>query len=73
LRILKAQFEKFPVDARRTPKRVLGAHLPDEHFQLVMKLWAASAARFPMPIMSKADPMPTHHSLGLHDRENLED
>jgi hypothetical protein len=38
LRNLKPQVEELTVNARRAPKRILDAHLPDERTQLFLKL-----------------------------------
>jgi hypothetical protein len=62
------------VDARRTPKRVLDAHPPDQRAQLGVDRRSASQwARLPTPVAAKAGPMPTHQRLGPDDGENLQD
>ena len=38
LRDLKPEFEQFAVDARRSPKRVLDTHSPDQRPQLRVNL-----------------------------------
>src|SRR6202166_235637 len=72
LRDLKPK--QFAVDARRTPKLVLRAHLPDQRAQLRLDLRAPSPrARFPTPTAAKADPMPPHQRLRLDKRHDLQD
>ena len=62
------------MDARRTPKRVLDAHPPDQRAQVRVDLRPASkGARFPTPVPAKAGPMPTHEGLGTDDRDGLQD
>jgi hypothetical protein len=69
LRQVKPKLEQFPVDAWRSPKRVLDAPEPDQHAQFGLDLWPPSpSTRFP-----KAGPMPAHERLGPYDRENLQD
>src|SRR6202171_2377167 len=74
LRDLKSELEQFAVDARRTPKLVLPAHMPDQRAQLHLNLRAPSPrARFPTPIAAKADPMPPHQRFRLDKRHDLQD
>jgi hypothetical protein len=74
LRQFKPKLEQFPVDAWRSPKRVLDAHPPDQHAQLGLNLRPPSpSARLPTPITAKAGLMPTHECVGPDDHENLED
>ena len=55
LRDLKPELEQFAVDARRTPKHILCAHLPDQRAELRFDLRSPSQwARLPTPV---ADPM----------------
>jgi hypothetical protein len=62
------------MDARRTPQRIVNAHLPDQRAQACVDLGPASKrAGFPTPVMAKAGPMPTHESLGTDDRDGTED
>jgi hypothetical protein len=71
---LKSELEQFAVNARRTPKRILHAHPPDQHAQLRFDPRSPSQwARLPTPVAAKAGPVPTHESLGPEDCENLED
>src|SRR6266550_6393430 len=65
LRDLKPELEQFAVDAWRAPKRIFGAHPPDQYPQLRVdprspSLWA----RLPPPVAAKAGPVPTHERLG---------
>jgi hypothetical protein len=72
LRQFKPELEQFPLDAWRSPKRVLDAHPPDQHAQLGLDLWPPSPrARLPSLITAKAGPMPTHEGVGPDDCENL--
>ena len=41
LRDVKPEFEEFAVDARRAPKRVLDAHLPNQRTQICINLRSA--------------------------------
>src|ERR1019366_1708014 len=62
------------MDARRTPKLVLHAHLPGQRAQFHFDLRAPSPrARFPTPIAAKAAPMPTHQRFRLDNRQDLLD
>src|ERR1700730_1665920 len=62
------------MDAWRTPKLVLRAHLPDQLAQFALDSWAPSPrVRFPTPITTKAGPMPPHQRLrsdNRNDRQN---
>ncbi len=44
LRDLKPELEQFAVDARRTPKQILRAHLPDQRAQFRLDRWSSSPA-----------------------------
>src|SRR5882724_2133672 len=62
------------MDARRTPKEILQAHLPDQLTQLCINRRPPSPPpRFPTQIAAKAGPMPTHQRLGTDDCESLQD
>jgi hypothetical protein len=55
LRDLKPKLEQFPVDAWRTPKRILPAHSPDQDAQLRVDLRSSSQwARLPAPVAAKS-------------------
>src|ERR1700737_4016815 len=74
LRQFKPKLEQFPVDAWRSPKRVLDAHPRDQHAELGLDLWPPSpSARLPTPITAKAGLMPTHEGVGPDDCEDLKD
>src|SRR5258705_6319146 len=74
LRDFKPELEQFAVNARRTPKRILHAHPPDQSAQLRVDLRSPSQwARLPTPVAAKAGPVPTHERLGPDDGENLQD
>jgi hypothetical protein len=68
------ELEQFAMDARRSPKRVINAHPPDQCAQLHLDLRSPSQrVRSPTPKATKARSMPTHQHLGTDDRENLQD
>src|ERR1700687_1892176 len=68
------QLEQFAVDARRAPKLVLRAHLPDQRAQFHLDPRAPSPrVRFPTPIATKAGPMPPHQRFRLDNRNDLQD
>src|SRR6266849_11022942 len=70
----KPELEQFAVDARRTPKQILRAHLPDQRAQFCLDLRSPSpSTRFPTPIAAKAGPMPTHQRFGSNNHENRKD
>src|SRR5260370_41669883 len=71
MRDANPKLEHFAVNARRTPKQILHAHLPDQRAQFCLDLRAPS--RFPAPIATKAVPMPAHQRLGTEDRDDLQD
>jgi hypothetical protein len=74
LRDCKPELKQFTMDTRRSPQRVLDAHLPDKRLQLRVDLRPPSPrARFPPPVAAKAGSMPAHDGLGLDDRENIQD
>jgi hypothetical protein len=58
---------------RRSPKRILDAHPPDQGAQVRLDLGPPSPrARFPTPIAAKASPMPPYERLRLNDRDDLQ-
>src|ERR1700716_4406592 len=68
------ELEQFAVDARRTPKQILRAHLPDQRAQFRVDRRSPSAStRFPTPIAAKAGPMPTYQRFGPNNQENPKD
>jgi hypothetical protein len=70
----KPELEQFAVDPRRTPKPILRAHLLDQRAQFNLDSRAPSPPpRFPMPIATKAGPMPPHQRLRLDNRYDLHD
>jgi hypothetical protein len=74
LRDLKPELEQFAVDARRTPKPILPAHLPDQRTQFRRDRRSPSpATRLPTPIAAKAGPMPTYQRFGSNDHDNRKD
>src|ERR1700732_2850023 len=74
LRDLKPKLEQFAVDAWRTPKLVLRAHLPDQCAQFHLDSRTPSPPpRLPTPIAAKAGPMPTHQRFRLDNRIDRQD
>jgi hypothetical protein len=74
LRDLKPELEQFAVDARRTPKQILRAHLPDQRAQFRLDRRSPSpSTRPPTPIVAKAGPMPTYQRFGLNNHESRKD
>jgi hypothetical protein len=74
LRDLEPELAQFAVDARRTPKRVLNAHTPDQCAEVRLDLGQPSpGARLPTPVAAKARPMPTNERLGPYDCEDPQD
>src|SRR5215467_10162402 len=71
LRDLDTEFQEFSVDARCSPERVGGGHLPDQSSNLGTDLWATDAlrSRKPGPEEPKALAMPGHHRLRFHDNQ----
>jgi hypothetical protein len=62
---IKPKLKKFAVDTWRAPKRIFGAHPPDQYAQLYLDLRSPSqGARFRTPVAAKAGPMPMHERLG---------
>src|SRR5450756_1014928 len=73
LRDIKPELEQFAVDTRRTPKRILHAHLPDQRAEVRLDLRPPSpGARLPTPVATKAGTMSPHERLRLDDREDLQ-
>src|ERR1035437_9075050 len=70
----RIRFATGTVDARRTPKQILRAHLPDQRAQFCFDLRSPSPSMpFPTPIAAKAGPMPTHQRFGSNNHENRKD
>lgn len=71
LRHFDAKFEQFPVDSRRAPGCVTGAHLPDQISNLQGGIGSPSAAptALPFPIQPKSLPVPGNHGFGLDHHE----
>src|ERR1700694_2745094 len=71
---LNPSSSSFAVDAWRTPKLVLRAHLPDQRAQFYLDSRAPSPrVRFPTLIATKAGPMPPHQRFRLDNRNDLQD
>jgi len=64
-----AEFEKFPMDARCTPTRILLAHLADQVSDFVGDEGSSGlpAPHLPSPEQSKAGPMPGQDRFWLDD------
>ena len=74
LRDLKPKLEQLPVDAWRTPKRILPAHSPDQDAQLRVDLRSSSQwARLPTPVAAKSSSVPTQERLRPDDCDSLQD
>src|SRR6266478_5708475 len=74
LRDLKPELEQFAVNAWRAPKRIFGAHPPDQRAQLRFDRRSPSQwARLPTPVAAKAGSVPTQEGFGPDDGENLQD
>src|SRR5262249_30865024 len=74
LRHLKSELKQLTMNARRSPKRVFHAHLPDQGAQLRADLRPPSPrAGSPTPIAAKAGSMPTNNGLRLNDSEHSSD
>src|SRR6202043_3437874 len=74
LRDLKPKLEQFAMDAWRTPKLVLRAHLPDHRAQFCLDTRAPSPrVRFPTPIGTKAGSMPPHQRFRPDNRNHRQD
>src|SRR5664279_6613674 len=70
----RIRFATGTVDARRTPKEILRAHLPDQRAQFCLDLRSPSpSTRFPTPIAVEAGPMPTQQRFGSNNHENRKD
>ena len=62
------------MDTRRAPQWIVHTDLPDQRPQACVDLRATSQGLgFPTPVPAKAGAMPTHESLGLDDRDCLQD
>src|SRR5450759_2786476 len=74
LRDFKPELEQLTINTRRSPKRVLDAHSPDQCTEVRRDLRSPSPrTRLPTPITAKAGPMPTHERLETDNRENVQD
>jgi hypothetical protein len=68
----EAQFLKFPVNARRSPRGVLGRHAFDQIAQFLADPWpTAAAAGTPPPEETKAGTVPANYRFRFHDDENI--
>ncbi len=69
---LEAELQDLAVDARRTPRRVLGGHPANEDSDLGCCARSSSAGpRLPAPVPPEALAMPADDGLGLDDGERL--
>jgi hypothetical protein len=68
----EAEFLQFAMDLRRSPLGILVRQASDQNsnFQGDSRP-AAEWLGSPAPIEAKASAMPTDHSLGLHDNEDI--
>jgi hypothetical protein len=68
----EAELQKFAMNARRAPERVISAHLADERPQLRVDLRAPSPfAGLPTPVATKPGSMPPNQRLRTQDVERL--
>jgi hypothetical protein len=68
------KLEQLAMNARRTPKPIFNAHLPDQCPQICGDLRpTAQIPRFPTPVAAKSRALPAHHSLWPHDRHGFKD
>jgi hypothetical protein len=67
---LEAELQKLAVDARRTPERVLNAHLLDQRTQICGR--PPPIPRFASSVTAKPSPMPAHQRLWPDDLKNLQ-
>jgi len=69
---LEAELQRFPVDLRCPPVRILGRYAADESPNLLAHLRPTAARpRSPAPVQSKARTMPSDHSLWFHNDQNI--
>ncbi len=69
---LEADLQKFPVDLRCSPVRILSRHAADESPNLLTQLGSAAARpRSPAPVQAKARTMPSDHRLRFHNDQNI--
>jgi hypothetical protein len=72
LRNVKAELQQFPVDARRTPTRVLALHSSDQRTDFnSQRRPARCSAGLPLPEKAKARTMPGHSGLRLHHYQKV--
>ncbi len=70
---LDAQLQQFSMDPRRTPERVLTAHLPDQVAHVIRnRRPPGPPSRSPAPVQAEATAMPAHQRLGLEDHRGLD-
>jgi hypothetical protein len=72
LRQIEAKHLQFPMNAWRTPGRVLGNYAKDQFAQFSaggFSPWLASMSRNPRPIQLDPSPMPTDDSLWLNENQ----
>jgi len=68
----QAEFQKFPVNPRRSPSGVFNCHGADQSSNLLIHLRPAAAPpRSPPPIQAKACPMPSDYRFGFHDDQSI--
>jgi len=66
---IDAEFEQFPVDARRTPKRIFTAHFVDQFSHVFGNRRSArlTATNYPGPKHPQAGAVPANDSFRLDD------
>ncbi len=72
LRDVEAEHLQLAMNARRTPRPVLGHHAEDEFAQFPVHTSSAGTramSRDPLPVQLEASAMPANYSLGLHQNQ----
>src|SRR4029077_10778395 len=69
---IDAELEKFTVDARSAPKRILAAHPPNQFTDFLRHRWAAglAAADFPGPEQSESFAVPCGDGCRFDDAQS---
>jgi len=69
---LEAELQKFSMDLRCSPVRILSRHAANESPNLLAHLGsAATRPRSPTPVKAKARPMPPDHRVRFHNDQNI--
>ena len=68
---LEADLQKFPVDLRCSPVRILSRHAADESPNLLLTLGRPPRGRDRQHLQTKARPMPSNHGLRFYNDQNI--